>query len=433
MTRFQIQLAGLVVVAAGVVTTRAAGGVSSPGEFAQLSRREAIEQALAHNPAIVAGREQVEQARAQIHIATAFPDPQFYSDLEEEKSFLRPRTATAQDIGIGLDIPFPDKFRLRRKIARGGLRAAEFALTQLKQQISFQTWQAYDALLVAVQHRRDLRESKTLAEDFLKKTEARYRAGTAPKLDTIKARVDLAQAENGLIANERAIATSRATLNRLLGRGQGALVEAADPLDLPEAVAELEGLEKLAILSRPELQRLSAQQTAAHVAITLAREYWLPDLNLTLARNFTQGDPPAYATIVGFSLPLLFWQHEKGEVAQARHREKELVATYADLLAQIDLDVRTTYAAATTALRQARYLGNDLLPEAREAFRIVSTSYGLGRASALDVLDAKRTLLDAQKQFTDALGAANDARADLERAAGAHLPHPAPEASHETK
>jgi outer membrane protein TolC len=403
------------------------------GQATSFSRQQAIDQALAHNPALLAAREQVEQARAQIHIATAFPDPQFYGDMEAEKSFLRPRSAGATDIGIGLNLPFPDKFRLRGKIARGGLRAAEFALTQLKQQIRFQTSQAYDGLLVAAQHRSDLQESKRLAEQFVTRTEARYQAGTAPKLDVIKAKVDLAQAGNDLIANERLVATSRATLNRLMGRPQGAPLETTDRLALPAEAPELESLEKLAVGSRPELQGQAVQQQAARFATTLAKEYWLPDLNLILSRNFTAGDPPAYSTILGFSVPLLFWQHEKGEVAQSRHREKELAATYLDLLAQIDLDVRTTYAAATTASRQARWLQNDLLPEAREAFRIVSTSYALGSASALDVLDAKRTLLDAERQHTDALGAANDAQADLERAVGAHLPPPATATSHEKK
>jgi outer membrane protein TolC len=48
-------------------------------------------------------------------------------------------------------------------------------------------------------------------------------------------------------------------------------------------------------------------------------------------------------------------------------------------------------------------------------------SYGLGGLSALEVLDARRTMLDAQRQFADALAAANSARSDLERAAGVPL------------
>ena len=87
---------------------------------------------------------------------------------------------------------------------------------------------------MGARHRQDLTEGKTFAEDFLKKTEARYQGGTVAKLDVIKARVDLAQADNALIANERAIATARAALNRQLGRPPGGPIEAADDLsDVP--------------------------------------------------------------------------------------------------------------------------------------------------------------------------------------------------------
>lgn len=84
-------------------------------------------------------------------------------------------------------------------------------------------------------------------------------------------------------------------------------------------------------------------------------------------------------------------------------------------------EVRVAFAAASTALRQARYLQDALLPEAEQAYHIASVSYGLGGSSALEVLDAKRTLLDAQSQYTDALGAANDAVAQLQLAVGTTL------------
>jgi len=86
--------------------------------------------------------------------------------------------------------------------------------------------------------------------------------------------------------------------------------------------------------------------------------------------------------------------------------------------------VQTAFANASTSLRQAVFIRDHLLPEAREVYRVASVSYGLGGSSALDLLDAKRTLLDAERQYVDALGAANDAVAALELAIGAPLPAP---------
>ncbi len=420
----------LIVQAIGVAWAAAAWAqVPTPAPEAaaatlRISRQQAVEIAAAGNPLILAAREQVEQARGRIVEAKALPDAAIATTVEQEDSVLHPRTGMSRDIGLAVTIPFPEKLHLSGRVAEAALRSAEFQLAQLRQQITVQTWQAYDAYLVALRHRDELEEARKLAQDFLAKTQARYRAGTAAKLDVVKAKVDVSQSENDLIANGRAIATALAGLNRLLARPVGAAVEPSDALSMPPPTADPDALERLALDSRPEIKALAADREGAHDATTLARRYWLPDLSLTLSRNFTAGDPPAFSTAAALTIPLFFWQHSKGSIAEARHHEAELAAVATDLAAQVSLDVRTTYTTATTARRQALFLRDELLPEAREAYRIASVSYGLGGSSALDLLDAKRTLLDAAGQYTEALGAANDARADLERAVGAPLPEP---------
>jgi hypothetical protein len=167
----------------------------------QVSRREAVAEALACNPAIEAAREQIAQARARVATAKALPDPSFAATVEDEPTLLGLRSAASKDLGIGLTLPFPTKLRLAGRVATADLRAAEFSFVQLSNQTAAQTAQAYDALLVAARHRRDLTDGRAFAEDFLKKTEARYQAGTVARLDVIKAKVDLAQSDNGLIAN----------------------------------------------------------------------------------------------------------------------------------------------------------------------------------------------------------------------------------------
>ena len=409
----------IVLVLAAPAFAQAPPGGNQPLRF---SRQEAVAQALARNPGLAASQEQVEQARAQVVIAAALADPTFTADVSGQSHVLNPRSANASDQGVGVTIPFPGKTGLRRDVATASLRAAEFSLTQLRQQVASQAIQAYDALLVGQRHRDDLQQSKDLASDFVQKTKARFAAGTVARVDVVKAEVDLAQAGNDLIANERAIATARASLNRILGRLGGTPLETADTLEVPPPLPSVENLETLAESSRPELQSLTVQREGARTATRLAREFWAPDFNLSLSRNATDGTPPTYTSGVTIGFPLFFWQHQRGEVAAARHRESELVADISDQRAQVSLDVQSAFANASTALRQAIFIRDELLPEAREVYRVASVSYGLGGSSALELLDAKRTLLDAEKQYVDALGAANDAKAALELAVGAPLP-----------
>jgi outer membrane protein, heavy metal efflux system len=408
-------------------------GSASAGEVSgmlRLSRREAIEEALARNPALAAAREQVEQARAQVVVATAFPDPALAADVSGQTSPLNPRSGNSHDLGVGLTMPLPGKTRLRGEVAKAAVSAAEFNLAQLRQQVASQAAQAYDAILIALRHGEDLRQSRELAVDFVAKTKARFLAGTVPKIDVIKAQVDVSQTDNDLIANDRALITARASLNRILGRSGGAPIETTDSLEVPASIAELEVLEQLALASRPELKSLEIQRQGAQAATRLARQFWVPDLSFTFSRNAPDGAGATYSSGIGVGFPIFFRQHLQGEIAAAVHRELELEANVTDITAQISLDVRTQFAVASTALRQAIFIRDQLLPEARELYRVASVSYGLGGSSALELLDAKRTLLAAQTQYADALAAANDAQAALELAAGAPLP-PAASGAHQ--
>lgn len=388
----------------------------------KITRVEAVQVALAKNPLLAAARAQVEEARAGVALATQFPDPSFQWDYEQESGIFRPHSAGARDVGLGLDLPFPSKFHLNKVAATATLDAAQYSFTQLSQTTASQTAQAYDALQVAEQNLGNNEESRKLSQDFLTKTQARYEAGTVARLDVLQAKVNLAQAGNQVIAAQRGVMIARATLNRLMGRSPGTPVEPAHALTISAALPPLVQLLQVGLHNRPEIASLHALRKGARASTKLAQQYLLPDINLTLYRNFTQGQPAAYSTVGTIAVPLFFWQHQKGEVAQAKNREIELAADQADTVNAVELDVRNSYATADTARRQAIWIRDELLPQAREAYSVAAKSYALGGSSALDLIQSKGALLDAELQYAQALGAANDAEADLERAIAAPLP-----------
>jgi outer membrane protein, heavy metal efflux system len=400
--------------------TSARGLALRPADSLCITRSQAIALALRFNPQLGVADAQTAQARARRVQGVAIPDPEFSASVDAPRPFGR-GGPDAKNIGATLTIPFLDKFRLRGRIGTADVHAAEAEGVLTRQVIASATSQTYDSLLAALRRQRDIRESKALADDFARKTEARYNAGDTPKLDVIRARVDVAQAENLLIVNQRDVANARAALNRLIGRPLAAPVATADTLTVPAPLPDLTQIEQAGLAARPELASLQSQRAGARAAITLAREYWLPDFFIGLNRDYVAEGPALFTTGVAFPLPVFFWQHTRGEIAEARYRERELTAAYADLQAQVGQDIRAAYASADAGLRQAVYIRDELLPTAREAYRIASVSYGLGGSSALEVLESRRALLDAESQYTDALAAASSARAELERAIAAPL------------
>lgn len=386
----------------------------------RLTRRQAIAEALTNNAQLEVAREQTAEARARRVQDVAIPDPGLTGSLDQESRFLG--APGAKNVQLGVSIPFPDKFRLQNRIGVSDIRNFEANLRLQRQTVAFLTSAAYDSLLVARRHQTDRQEAMQLSRDFLRRTQARYEAGTAAKLDVIKAQVDVAQAQNDLITSEREVANAEASLNRQLGRVIGSPIAPADSLDVPPPLPDSATIDGVALANRPELAMIASQQRGAAASTALAREFWLPDVTMSVSRDYTQPGSPLFSTGLAMPFPVFLWQHTKGDIALAAHTEKELAATFRDVRAQVTQDVRSAYANASTSMRQVIFLRDELVPSAREAYRVASTSYTLGGSSALEVLQARRDLLDAQTQLADALANANTARADLERALGVPLP-----------
>src|SRR4051812_5323392 len=104
--------AALVVVAhATTLVAQAPGDVRR--DSLVLTRSAAIAGALANNPQLDIAREQTAQAKARRVQAVAIPDPAFALSFDDQPGFFQFGTAGQRNAGLGLLIPFPDKFRLR--------------------------------------------------------------------------------------------------------------------------------------------------------------------------------------------------------------------------------------------------------------------------------------------------------------------------------
>ncbi|MES1259729.1 MAG: TolC family protein, partial [Gemmatimonadota bacterium] len=348
------------------------------GDSTCVSRRAAIVRALASNPQLRMAGAVADQARASRVQAVALPDPTLGAELDNSKAPFGLGGYTGKVVGASITVPFFDKFRLNGRIGSAGIQQSQFDSVTVRHAIASQTSQTFDSLLAALRHRANLQQADSLARDFAAKTRARFDAGTVARLDVVNADVAVGQVGNDLIANERDIANARSSLNRLLGRPLGAPIAASDTLGVPSALPDLAALESAALANRPELASLESQRSGARAATQLSKEFWLPDLTVGISKDFLADPQPGYFTTgISMPIPLFYWNHSKGEIAVNRFRETELEAAYRDTQAAVGQDVRSAYAAAATALRQAIYIRDQLLPAARQAYRIASASYAL--------------------------------------------------------
>jgi len=139
----------------------------------RLTRRQAIAEALNRNAQLDVARQQTAQARARRIEAIAIPDPTLAASYDEQSRLFNFGRGAARNVGIGIAIPFIDKFRLRNNVARADIGAFESNYRLQTQLIAAQTSMQYDSLLVARKHRDVLLEGRTLSADF---SNARRRA-----------------------------------------------------------------------------------------------------------------------------------------------------------------------------------------------------------------------------------------------------------------
>src|SRR5205085_8049755 len=90
----------------------------------RLSRRQAIAEALARNAQLEIAREQTAQARARRVTAIAVPDPTLTAAYDQETGPFGFGGAGSRPVGVGLTVPFPDKFRLNNRIGLADIGAA---------------------------------------------------------------------------------------------------------------------------------------------------------------------------------------------------------------------------------------------------------------------------------------------------------------------
>jgi outer membrane protein TolC len=244
-------------------SARIVAGVA--GDSVRLSRREAVAEALAHNPQLEIARALIGEARARKVEAVSIPDPAVTASLDQQRRLFQSGANGQKNVGIDMLIPFPNKLRLQGKVAQADVASSEYSYALQRQLIAAQTAEAYDSLLVALKHRADLTESETLAKDFLSKTQARFNAGTAAKLDVIRATVTLAQSSNDLLANALDVQTTGSALARLIGR-LGEAVIPTDSLAIPDAIPSVERVLEVGLASRPELASIRAQRQGARAA-----------------------------------------------------------------------------------------------------------------------------------------------------------------------
>lgn len=288
--------------------------------------------------------------------------------------------------------------------ARAGLGGGDYA---------FDLAAAY-AMAEAAELRLQLaQDSVALAQEDARIAVALVKAGKEADLRAVQAASAVEAARAGVDAARADRADAFARLTALAGAPDPytsipvSLLAHADRVEMPGAPDPLKS---------PAYRAAQAERDAAAARVTVERTRATPDLTAGIGvRRFAADD--VTALVGGFSLPLPLFDRNRGNIAAASAALTGAEARLSAARFDAQADVASARARADAALsRIASAQASER--SAAEAYRLVRIGYQAGKLGQLDVLNARRMLLEARAQTINARLERLSAEAALARLGG---------------
>ena len=244
------------------------------------------------------------------------------------------------------------------------------------------------ARTLAAQQKVSLREEllKT-AEDHLVTSREMYNLGQASRADIHQANAMLQQHRLKLMLTQNELRKNRIQLASLVGIELDGIATDGE-LDSTQSLIDFDSVAAILLTESPEL--LAARAKLREDCITLNREQveWVPDLVVSggSGYNFDAKETTAAAGI-GVEIPL--YDRNQGTIQQARADYYRQVREIRRLELELKSRLADEYHRYLTAYQHVANFREVVLPEKREAYRLLLGSYKSNRAEWPDVLHAQ--------------------------------------------
>lgn len=371
-----------------------------------LSLDVALATALAHHPDLRAAVLEREASEGATQQASAWQNPELSALVEDTRQATRTTT-----IQLNQPIELGGKRAARISAAQAGQGLADLDVAARRAQIGSQVMAAFHGVAVAQERLRLSDELARLASQAREAASKRVLAGKVSPVEELKAQVAEAQALSASTAAQAEWRAAVAQLRQAVG----------DPSVQFERVDADIGRLPSAGLWAPLARRLDTSPAIARAQQEIVRKQALsdlerarrtPDLTVSLGAKRDQQLGRDQA-IVGVSLVLPLFDRNQGAILEASRREDKARAELEAVRASVGAQASQALSQLTSALVQAQTLREKVLPAARQAFAASTKGYELGKFGFLDVLDAQRTLFEAETQALNAAAQAYQADARL--------------------
>jgi outer membrane protein len=315
------------------------------------------------------------------------------------------------------------------KAAKADVNAADAGEIAARYNVALQVKQQYYNILAARESQSAAQAQIQQADQQLRASSLRLRAGAATVSDSLRSAVALGNARLALLTAENNLRVANETLTRLVASSSTVTATATDTIDQQVVIPSMTELEQL-VNKAPAIQQADAQLAAAHASVRSAKTAFLPSVSMNFNRGGSGLDPQfgigdkryAYNQSLSFSLNFPLFNNLNREVTVARAAVAEDVASVqardARLLAKQTLV--QSVAQMKTAQEQVS-IQVQTVAAATEDLRVQQRRYELGATTLLDLLTSQTQLDNARTALIRARYDYRVAKAQLEALIGRDL------------
>ena len=209
-----------------------------------------------------------------------------------------------------------------------------------------------------------------------------------------------------------ALAVARRELAALMGHDTPDFSSVSGDLGRVVRPAPLDNLIK-AIDDNPQLMRWTAIRAQRDGDLLVARLKPIPDVTASLGwRYYTEYGESAIR--LGVSMPFPVMDRNRGGIREAQENVQKVNAERAMNRLNLVAVVAKAHDTANSQLQQLDLLRKTILPSARQTLSTIEAGYGQGRFTVLEILDAYRTVAEAELMEHEALASFHTAVATIE-------------------
>jgi outer membrane protein TolC len=400
----------------------------------QITLPEAVQRALAAQPAVVQARGAVTNAAWQKRAAYGA----FVPTLSVSSSALRQNNLSivngialggggyqySSGLSASLDLFTGFRHIANVRSASATADAADAELINQRYQVTAATAQLFFTATAAEELVRVAQAQMQAAKQALQISLNKFQAGAATRSDTLTSTVDFGNAEIALLQAQANLATALANLARQIGAD--GLVRAAADSQLPP-LPDTTGLRAAAIQDAPAVVQAEATERAASASLWSTRSLYWPTITtayVTSSQGFTEpwhgfeaGNHNVNQFRIGLSWTLFNgFQREQSTAASAVDLDVARAQT-ADTRRLLGAQLTQQLAALFTGYAQIS-IATTNVAAAAEALRVQQERYRLGAAILLDLLTAEANMTQAAESQVQARYNYLIARAQVEALVG---------------